>query len=204
MLPVCTECEQGGELVQCVGGCRRFFHLGCIHQPVLNPRKWICSDCEKHVHRCCQCHRYAPDNSLLLCSFPDCSNYLHVECVPTSETCVYEPSFVCPAHFCSFCKRLGDSTHPLLHCTRCVKSYHTECLPSYVAPINAELFVCMRHRFEPVRLPPLTMQVLRERRAQEEESANKYIDTDISAICDYDRFCEDYYKSQSLAQWSVC
>ena len=26
----------------------------------------------------------------------------------------------------------------------------------------------------------------------------------ISAIYDYDRFCEDYYKSQSLAQWSVC
>ena len=26
----------------------------------------------------------------------------------------------------------------------------------------------------------------------------------ISAICDYDRFCEDYYKSQSLAQWAVC
>ena len=58
------------------------------------------------------------------------------------------------------------------------------------------------------------MQVLRERRAQEEESANKYIDTEweqpecvmrsISAIGDYDRFCEDYYRSQSLAQWRVC
>ena len=53
------------------------------------------------------------------------------------------------------------------------------------------------------------MQVLRDRRSEEDQVKNQYADVEwvlwipvicrVSAIDDYDRFCEEYYKSQSLA-----
>lgn len=128
-----------------------------IRQTVVNADHWTCSDCEKRVvwlewmrymqHRCYQCHKYAADSALLRCSFPDCSHFFHKECLPTNERYQLQPTFVCPSHFCSFCKCLEETTNPVIYCTRCAKSYHRSCLPSFLVSLDEGHLLCMRHRF---------------------------------------------------------
>ncbi|KAL6897368.1 hypothetical protein ACP4OV_007064 [Aristida adscensionis] len=159
---LCAFCDDGGNLLSCVGQCKRSFHprkkdgresncktLGFTSAQLKGIVAYLCKSCEYKQHQCFKCGELdpscGPNAKVFKCNNPSCGHFYHPKCVakllePDGSELAKEImgglQFTCPVHWCFKCKRMEDRTQGALQfavCRRCPKSYHTECLPRRIS-----------------------------------------------------------------------
>lgn len=127
---LCSVCETHGDLVQCNGHCRRYFHMDCVTrtsslQEVVykNKNHWTCSNCVSNLSRCSICHACEHNDSthaLQCCDFPTCFHSFHRTCAEklitlagldqNAPTTISTMMTQCPVH---------HSSGSMIHCATC-------------------------------------------------------------------------------------
>ncbi len=182
---ICYECELKGEvksdLIECKGGCQRFYHLDCgILEKPIDAEGFKCKYCRSNSHDCFTCKKTSTvDSQAKKCSFNMCGRYFHDECTKLNKLFRFDTSnpnkttFICPTHTCVTCwidmshninetidHSCSSTNTPfkgkLLKCTLCTNSYHASehCVPagSLMANVGPNLR-CPSH-FMPLRKIP--------------------------------------------------
>ena len=182
---ICYECELKGELkndlIECKGGCQRFYHLDCgVLEKPINAEGFKCKYCRNSSHVCFTCEKASTDDcQTKKCSFNMCGRYFHDECTKLNKLFRFDTSnpnkttFICPTHTCVTCwidmshninetidHSCSSTNTPfkgkLLKCTKCTNAYHASehCVPagSLMTGVGANLR-CPSH-FIPLRKIP--------------------------------------------------
>ncbi|VAI38028.1 unnamed protein product [Triticum turgidum subsp. durum] len=163
---LCAICDNGGKLLCCEGQCKRSFHprgkdgresncetLGLTSAQLQEIDHYLCKNCEYKQHQCFSCGDLEPSDGpnakVFQCYKASCGHFYHPGCIAK----LLEPddtdgagelerriaagmSFTCPAHWCSECRTMEDSTQPelwLAACRRCPVSYHKKCFPRSIS-----------------------------------------------------------------------
>ncbi|XP_037443825.1 uncharacterized protein LOC119312194 [Triticum dicoccoides] len=163
---LCAICDNGGKLLCCEGQCKRSFHprgkdgresncetLGLTSAQLQEIDHYLCKNCEYKQHQCFSCGDLEPSDGpnakVFQCYKASCGHFYHPSCIAK----LLEPddtdgagelerriaagmSFTCPAHWCSECRTMEDSTQPelwLAACRRCPVSYHKKCFPRSIS-----------------------------------------------------------------------
>ncbi|VAI38033.1 unnamed protein product [Triticum turgidum subsp. durum] len=150
----------------CYGQCKRSFHprgkdgresncetLGLTSAQLQEIDHYLCKNCEYKQHQCFSCGDLEPSDGpnakVFQCYKASCGHFYHPGCIAK----LLEPddtdgagelerriaagmSFTCPAHWCSECRTMEDSTQPelwLAACRRCPVSYHKKCFPRSIS-----------------------------------------------------------------------
>jgi hypothetical protein len=92
-----------------------------------------------------------PDNMLLACYLPSCGKAYHYDCLRTFPWLNTRGKILCPRHICNGCDKAFKSSKGVNHCTRCIKSYHDDCLPEGSIVLNHRYMVCDDHTDKPAR-----------------------------------------------------
>jgi hypothetical protein len=147
---ICYECHMDSHLVECKGGCQRFYHTDCgVLSRTIPDDGFKCKDCRSGMHQCFACKIPATvEAQTKKCSFNSCGRYFHEDCAKANKLFRFDNSnsnkpstFICPSHTCATCwidmsHNLNEtldhscsSTHAaykgkLLKCTFCTTSYH--------------------------------------------------------------------------------
>ncbi|VAI23299.1 unnamed protein product [Triticum turgidum subsp. durum] len=163
---LCAICDNGGKLLCCEGQCKRSFHprekdgresncetLGLTSAQSSEIDHYLCKNCEYKQHQCFSCGDLEPSDGpnakVFQCYKASCGHFYHPSCIAkllepddTDGACELERriaagmSFTCPAHWCSECRTMEDSTQPelwLAACRRCPVSYHKKCFPRSIS-----------------------------------------------------------------------
>uniref|UniRef100_A0A453M2C8 Zinc finger PHD-type domain-containing protein n=1 Tax=Aegilops tauschii subsp. strangulata TaxID=200361 RepID=A0A453M2C8_AEGTS len=163
---LCAICDNGGKLLCCEGQCKRSFHprekdgrestcetLGLTSAQLQEIDHYLCKNCEYKQHQCFSCGDLEPSDGpnakVFQCYKASCGHFYHPSCIAkllepddTDGACELERriaagmSFTCPAHWCSECRTMEDSTQPelwLAACRRCPVSYHKICFPRSIS-----------------------------------------------------------------------
>ncbi|CAL4987956.1 unnamed protein product [Urochloa decumbens] len=133
---ICALCDDGGNIISCVGQCKRSFH----------PRKK-----DGRESRCKTLGYSSAQLKVFKCNNQNCGHFYHPKCVAKllepdnsdddgycelTKRIMAGMPFTCPMHWCFKCGRMEDITLEEMQfalCRRCPKSYHIKCLPRAIS-----------------------------------------------------------------------
>eukprot|EP00736_Rhodelphis_marinus_P010713 Rmarinus@m.18338 len=125
----CDICEDGGELIECEGGCEKYFHPICISLPSIPEGSWSCGQCSKQGggrHECMWCNGHSCDSRLMQCVVRGCGRYYHPECLDLIAGWGFVDrgdGLVCSRHRCASCRAVSPD-QGLFQCLRCPIAFH--------------------------------------------------------------------------------
>ena len=131
----CTVCEGTGDLLPCVGGCRRLYHVQCAADTVpFDDSDYTCNDCRQQKYQCYapNCNQYgAAGVDVVKCHVDTCGKYYHLSCIQElpltqfiTNKSIHAKQFICPQHFCDACGDRESLHNPVIKCVRCPTAYH--------------------------------------------------------------------------------
>ncbi|CAM6107985.1 unnamed protein product [Calypogeia fissa] len=159
--PICTICDDGGDLICCEGPCQRHFHatpakdsscktLGLTSQQVKKMDMYYCKNCLLKQHQCFICQELGSSGpsplglqQVYICDAPGCRKFYHAGCV--AKVLDPEPDwramaarierglhgFLCPRHSCAVCMSKEIQPGIFVQCRRCPKAWHRDCLTDF-------------------------------------------------------------------------
>ncbi|CAL5011766.1 unnamed protein product [Urochloa decumbens] len=146
---LCSLCDDGGNLLSCIGQCKRAFHprnedgreskcktLGYTSAQLKEINSYLCKNCEYKQHQCFKCGELEPsaepNAKVFKCNSPTCGYFYHPNCVakllePDDSDESFELakrimtglSFTCPVHWCFECGRMEDRTQRAMQFAVC-------------------------------------------------------------------------------------
>jgi len=123
-MPLCSICDDGGELILCEGVCMRSFHpKDCLDMDEVPDRQWYCPHCRLHVQPCAFCKKedksFGSDKKVYKCAEYTCGCYYHPDHLPgDSKRLLMEGQWFCYRHFCSVCGQFELNASKLVKCVR--------------------------------------------------------------------------------------
>lgn len=137
---VCAICEEGGDLLFCDGPCKRHFHEHGVSRGAaryfcqgivglrLRDGTWKCPDCSLGQAKCFGClligtYEGVDGGPPLLRQCPDplCIRFYCFTCLPPEQQ-------ACLLHKCDICDQPESAIENMVHCLRCPKAWHYDCL----------------------------------------------------------------------------
>ncbi|CAO2168764.1 unnamed protein product [Urochloa humidicola] len=146
---LCALCDDGGNLLSCIGQCKRAFHprkedgreskcktLSYTSAQLQEINSYLCKNCEYKQHQCFKCGELEPsaepNAKVFKCNNPTCGHFYHPNCVakllePDDSDGSFELakrimtglSFTCPVHWCFDCGRMEDRTQRTMQFAVC-------------------------------------------------------------------------------------
>ncbi|CAK9196765.1 unnamed protein product [Sphagnum troendelagicum] len=146
--PLCTICDDGGDLLCCDGPCMRSFHTskdaGTDSQceslnlaQASHLEKWLCRNCKEKQHQCYICGELGASDEALknkrqvfVCDVALCGRFYHPTCiakelVPENSKAFAEniregrDTFSCPLHKCKLCGKAENKEDKDLQLAKC-------------------------------------------------------------------------------------
>ncbi|XP_020111332.1 protein ENHANCED DOWNY MILDEW 2-like isoform X2 [Ananas comosus] len=135
--PICSFCDNGGEILPCEGLCLRSFHatidasvdcvsLGYTRAQVEEIPNFLCKNCKYRKHQCFACGKLGSSDveagaEVFRCFNATCGQFYHAKCVAQllfrqneakamgfAEKIINGERFTCPIHRCSVCDGIED------------------------------------------------------------------------------------------------
>ncbi|CAO2201380.1 unnamed protein product [Urochloa humidicola] len=146
---LCALCDDGGNLLSCIGQCKRAFHprkedgreskcktLSYTSAQLKEINSYLCKNCEYKQHQCFKCGELEPsaepNAKVFKCNNPTCGHFYHPNCVAKllepddsdgsfklAKSIMMGLSFTCPVHWCFECGRMEDRTQRTMQFAVC-------------------------------------------------------------------------------------